>query len=225
MAGIDIAKVQKEWDTIFDFIYNKNMGSGEQSISWVEYCKVYRAGDQSLEELSKLLSSLIDVNPRRFVISTEDLDKIFINAQYGVTLVKRINNCDVGKDWQVLTGYKPLPSYPNLVDKVTYEIFGHVTEVCPFCGTKFVRKVMEKHIVFCEISKCFDDYLLLEVEYHPARQFIAQTIQRHSGWHLFFSTDAFKEADEREQDLEDSKAFDKWCTMKEDGTSWRPRRW
>lgn len=98
MAGIDIAKVQKEWDTIFDFIYNKNMGSGEQSISWVEYCKVYRAGDQSLEELSKLLSSLIDVNPRRFVISTEDLDKIFINAQYGVTLVKRINNCDVGKD-------------------------------------------------------------------------------------------------------------------------------
>ena len=77
MAGININEVQKEWDTVFDFIMLKN--GVNPAISWHEYCTEFRGGKQDLQELSKLVSSLCDVQPWRFIVSVTDLNEICSN--------------------------------------------------------------------------------------------------------------------------------------------------
>lgn len=43
---------------------------------WIEFCKARPNGNQSLEELSMLVTSLTDINPWRVIVTKEEFQKI-----------------------------------------------------------------------------------------------------------------------------------------------------
>ena len=108
-----------------------------------------------------------------------------------------------------MAGYRPLPKseYPSIVDQVMYEIFGGISENCPHCGTSFGRKVIERHIVWCEIQTCFDEWSKDEMLKHPDVLMLKDTFSDQNRSCLYMWIEDAEQVREEEYRLGDQKLF------------------